>query len=169
MIVIKQTKLAFTASFAFTHSDERGTTYQTMNNDEWLDACRRYWVAHDDARSESFPFRWHHENVVVERMNTLRGLHTDFKTWKLACCLVGVIRLGLLDTRSMETEVIELWPDAPQVLIPPWVANGHAVLSDTAVFHYLWNRAYETHARYKWDKYDIDWGVSRPVVSREDS
>lgn len=171
MIIIKPTKLAFTANMAFVHRDQRGTTFQTMNNDEWLDACRRYWIGYGvDERSKGLPFRWHHENVVVERMYSLRGLHTDFKTWKLASCLEGVVRLGLLDTNTMETEVIELWPDAPQVLIPPWVANGHSVLSELAVFHYLWSRHYEEHTRYKWDKYGIDWGPSAPwVISREDS
>ncbi len=168
MISISRTKLAYRVSMSFEHQDERGRIFQPFNAVEWQAAVRRYW-AENGVGDSDFPFVWKQENVIVEYYPALRGLHTDLKSWKLASCLLGRVRLGLLNTNTMETETMDLG-DAPttQVLIPPWVANGHAVLTPIAVFHYLWSQSYEPQRVFRWDAYGIDWGVEEPLLSEQD-
>lgn len=120
------------------------------------------------------------QDFSFSQRNVLRGLHGDAKTWKLISCLFGEFLLVVLnyDTNSPyfgEWESFVLTPaNRLQVLIPPMYANGHLVLSDWAMFHYNQSEYYtdgKNQFVVKWNdhRFNIDWPVKNPILSKRDS
>ena len=74
----------------------------------------------------------------------IRGLHCDFKSWKLVTCTYGKIFLVVVDMKRKSKNYLKhkswiLKHDKPTlILIPPHFANGHLCLSNECVFHYKW-------------------------------
>jgi len=110
----------------------------------------------------------------------LRGLHYDFKTWKMVQALVGEIYLVVLDVRE-DSETYGRWESyiisertRDQVLVPPGFANGHFALTD-CVFHY--NLFYEgdyvdenAQGVIKWNdpRFNIEWPTETPILQKRD-
>ena len=90
------------------------------------------------------------DDFSLSRRNVLRGLHGDFETWKLISCPFGEIYFVAVDMRNesstyLKWETFVLSPKHPKfILIPPGFANGHLILSETAVFHYKQSTYYGT-------------------------
>lgn len=168
---IEKTKLAWKIMLPFQHHDERGNLYQTWNDPEWL-------VATDKDDLPWIPRRWVQENVIIERFGALRGMHNHSAAWLLMTCLHGHVVIGLLDPRTGDTERFEfrVGIDDPaelntyQILVPPGIANGHSSLWNGSVFHYLWSERYEDEKQttYRWNGFNIDWGVKDPILSERD-
>ena len=112
--------------------------------------------------------------------NVLRGLHYDFKTWKLVQATVGDIYLVVLDLREGSPtygdwdKFIISERNRSQVLIPPGFANGHYALTD-CLFHY--NLFYEgdyvdtnEQGVIKWDdpEFQIEWPTNNPTLQKRD-
>ena len=118
------------------------------------------------------------DDISVSRQNVLRGLHGDNKTWKLIQCLYGSIILAVVDCRNdkFTHQLFHLNDkNRTQVLIPPSCANGHYVLSDTAIFSYKQSQYYsgsdgQFTIRYDDPRININWGMKNfnPIISERD-
>ncbi|MDO8495042.1 MAG: dTDP-4-dehydrorhamnose 3,5-epimerase family protein [bacterium] len=111
--------------------------------------------------------------------DTLRGMHGDDKTWKLISCLEGVVYLVVLNYDPHSPQFGQWWGwllserNGYQVLVPPLFLNGHAVLSDRAIFHYNWSEYYdgqENQISIRWNdpRFNIHWPVTNPILSPRD-
>ena len=132
-------------------------------------------------KQEEHELVFNHDKVSVSRQNVLRGMHGDFKSWKLITCLSGVVYLAIVDNRPESPNYLK-WDsivlsetNKKQVLIPPMFANGHLVLSNTAVFFYKWSYPGEypdvkDQFTLKWNdsKVNIHWPIDSPILSKRD-
>ena len=132
-------------------------------------------------KQEEHELVFNHDKVSVSRQNVLRGMHGDFKSWKLITCLSGVVYLAIVDNRPESPNYLK-WDsivlsetNRKQVLIPPMFANGHLVLSNTAVFFYKWSYPGEypdvkDQFTLKWNdsKVNIHWPIDSPILSKRD-
>jgi len=121
-----------------------------------------------------------HSRFSKSYKNVLRGLHYDFKTWKLVQSLVGEIYLIVLDIRE-DSSTYGKWESyilsektRDQVLIPPGFANGHYALTD-CIFHY--NLFYDgdfvdvdKQRVIKWNdaRFGMEWPTTSPVLQKRD-
>jgi dTDP-4-dehydrorhamnose 3,5-epimerase len=124
---------------------------------------------------------FNHDKVSVSRQNVLRGMHGDSKSWKLITCLSGVVYLVIIDNRPESSNYLK-WDsiilsetNRKQILIPPMFANGHLVLSNTAVFFYKWSYPGEypdvkDQFTLKWNdsKVNVHWPIDNPILSKRD-
>ena len=125
------------------------------------------------------------DDVSYSRRNVLRGIHGDNKTWKLVTCLLGMIKLVVVnyDPTSPQYKQWEAHTlsetNRIQILIPPKFGNGHYVLSEQAIFHYKQSSYYEPELQFTiaWNdpELDIDWGLvalsgteKKPITSERD-
>jgi dTDP-4-dehydrorhamnose 3,5-epimerase len=132
-------------------------------------------------KQEEHELVFNHDKVSVSRQNVLRGMHGDSKSWKLITCLSGVVYLVVVDNRPESPNYLK-WDsiilsetNRKQVLIPPMFANGHLVLSNTAVFFYKWSYPGEypdvkDQFTLKWNdsKVNIHWPIDSPILSKRD-
>lgn len=128
---------------------------------------------------QGIDIRFVQDDISVSKKNALRGIHGDFVTWKLISCLHGEFFFVVLDGNPSSSnfgkwQSFILSEDSrTQVLVPPGYGNGHAVLSDKAIFHYKQSTYYDPAKQftYKWDdpRFNIPWPVKDPVLSRRDS
>jgi dTDP-4-dehydrorhamnose 3,5-epimerase len=142
--------------------DYRGELYTVFNQDE-------------------HKLVFNHDKVAVSKQHVLRGIHGDAKATKLITCLSGAIYLVVVDNRPESPNYLK-WDsiilsetNRKQVLIPPMFANGHLVLSNTAVFFYKWSYPGEypdvkDQFTLKWNdsKVNIHWPIDSPILSKRD-
>ena len=107
---------------------------------------------------------------LLSRKYVLRGIHGDFKSWKLVTCLYGDIYFVIVDNRE-SSDTYMTWQsmtlddkNRKEVLIPPGVGNGFIVMSDYSVFSYKWSYDgdypdVDNQFTIKWNnsKLNIDW------------
>ena len=132
-------------------------------------------------KQEEHELVFNHDKVSISRQNVLRGMHGDSKSWKLITCLSGVVYLVVIDNRPESPNYLK-WDsivlsetNRKQVLVPPMFANGHLVLSDTAVFFYKWSYPGEypdvkDQFTLKWNdpKVNVHWPIDNPILSKRD-
>ena len=132
-------------------------------------------------KQEEHELVFNHDKVSVSRQNVLRGMYGDSKSWKLITCLSGVVYLVVIDNRPESPNYLK-WDsivlsetNRKQVLVPPMFANGHLVLSDTAVFFYKWSYPGEypdvkDQFTLKWNdpKVNVHWPIDNPILSKRD-
>ena len=122
-----------------------------------------------------------HDKFSESKMNVLRGIHGDNKSWKLVTCVYGEIHQVVVDCREESATYLK-WDkfiinkeNQISVLIPPQMGTGYSVCSDVAVYHY--KLAYEgeyidadSQFSLKWDdpKLAVDWPTSNPILSERD-
>lgn len=145
--------------------DHRGRYLELYNKKAYSDAGIKIKFIQDD--------------VSISKRHVLRGIHGDYKTWKLVTCLYGSIYLIVVDNRPHSSqyrkwqcfEISEV--NRLQILIPPGFGNGHLVLTDLAVFHYKQSTYYEPDGQFTiyWNdpKFSFSWPVENPVLSLRDS
>jgi len=118
------------------------------------------------------------DDIATSTRHVLRGLHGDEKTWKLVTCLYGKFYLVVLDM-DPASPTYKKWEgftlsdtNHQQILIPPKHANGHLVLSDTAIFCYKQSTFYDRASQFtiSWNDpaYKIWWPIKSPILSRRD-
>lgn len=107
--------------------DLRGRYIETFNNKEYKKILNKIFVEDD---------------TVISKKNTLRGIHGDYKTWKLVSCLYGICLSVIVDC-NIKSKTFGKWEsfvlDADsyrQILVPPGFGNSYYVLSTNAVYHY---------------------------------
>ncbi len=118
------------------------------------------------------------DDVSVSTKHVLRGIHGDFKTWKLITCLTGKIYVVVVDCRT-DSERFGRWQSLVlsehnrlQLLIPPGYGLAHLVLSEVAILHYKQSEYYDPKGQftYRWndDRFKIWWPVEDPILSQRD-
>ena len=134
-------------------------------------------------KRDEFPkdLDFNHDKISTSRKNVIRGIHGDFKSWKLCTCLYGEIYVVIVDNRKdsktyMKWESLILNDRKKQsVLLPPGVGNSFCVLSDYTIFMYKWGYSgeyYDVDKQFtiKWDdpKLNINWPIENPILSERD-
>jgi dTDP-4-dehydrorhamnose 3,5-epimerase len=118
------------------------------------------------------------DDYSKSKKNVLRGLHGDNETWKLITCPYGEFYLVVVNCDA-DSANFGKWEsfvlsdkNHKQVLIPPKHANGHLILSDTAIFHYKQSTYYNPAKQfsYKWNdsRFNISWPCENPILSKRD-
>ena len=124
---------------------------------------------------------FNHDKVSTSRQNVIRGIHGDSKSWKLVTCLHGELYFVVADPRKgSPTEGCWDWlildsKSRKQVLLPPGVGNGFAVLSESSVFHYKWSYPggypdVDEQFTIKWNdpSWSINWPIDNPILQQRD-
>ncbi|WNH50796.1 dTDP-4-dehydrorhamnose 3,5-epimerase [Stenotrophomonas oahuensis] len=146
--------------------DDRGFFFESWNADRF--------AAH------GLPSTFVQSNVSSSSKGVLRGLHYQWPRpqGKLVTVLAGEVYDVAVDIRR-GSPTFGQWEafilsgeNRRQLWIPPGFAHGFAVLSDTALFHYLCTDVYvkEADAGIRWNDADIavDWPISQPLLSAKD-
>lgn len=118
------------------------------------------------------------DDISTSSRHVLRGLHGDGSAWKLVSCLYGRHYLVVVNNdpaspqyrKSLGLTLSDT--NRLQVLIPLCFANGHVVLSETAIFHYKQNTTYDRSSQFTllWNgpELGLRWPIKTPIVSRRD-
>jgi dTDP-4-dehydrorhamnose 3,5-epimerase len=150
--------------------DYRGEYVETWN-------IENYKVFNPPGKGNEIIFK--QDDISVSIKNTLRGLHGDFKTWKLVQCVHGSLLQAVVDMRPKSKTYLEydLFPindkNRTQILVPPGFANGHLVMSDFGIFCYKQSTLYggvEEQFTLKWNdpQVNIPWPIDNPILSSRD-
>ncbi len=126
-------------------------------------------------------FEIYDDKFSISKKNVLRGLHCDFKSWKLVTCVYGKIFLVVVDMRKNTKNYLKyksfiLSHEKPRlILIPPYYANAHLCLSHKCVFHYKWSYKGKyidanMQKSYRWNdpEIKIKWPIKKPILSKRD-
>lgn len=124
---------------------------------------------------------FNHDKFSSSRKNVLRGIHGDYKSWKLVTCVYGELYFVIVDNRKNSTTYKDWrWTilndkNRNIVLLPPGVGNGFLVLSDYSVFSYKWSYSgkypdVEDQFTIKWNDslININWPISNPILQERD-
>lgn len=121
------------------------------------------------------------DNLSRSRCGTLRGLHfqNPCPQGKLVSVLEGEVYDVVVDLRRSSLRFgswtgVTLSSRHPrQVYIPPGLAHGFLVLSESALFHYKCTAFYSPNdeLRLRWDDPElaIDWPIREPRLSAQDA
>ena len=133
------------------------------------------------AQERNEGLKLNHDRFSKSKLNVLRGLHYDDKTWKLISCPHGKIYLVVLDVREKQPnfgkwESFILGPETgTQVLVPPGFANGHYIMEDNSIFQYKLAYTGEyvdenEQGTIFWNdsRFKIDWPTNNPILSKRD-
>ena len=118
------------------------------------------------------------DDISVSSQHVLRGLHGDEKTWKLVSCLYGTFYFVVVNCDKNSPDFGK-WQSFTlsdknrlQILVPPKHANGHLVLSKSAIFSYKQSENYDRASQfsYKWNDpaFNIWWPIKNPILSQRD-
>ena len=120
-------------------------------------------------------------NSFLSKKKVLRGLHCDFKSWKLVTCTYGKVFLVVVNMKKNSKNYLKnktwiLTHEKPTlILIPPHFANAYLCLSDKCVFHYKWSykgKYIDSNKQksYRWNdpKLKIKWPIKKPILSKRD-
>ena len=134
-------------------------------------------------KKDEFPIDldFNHDKVSTSRKDVLRGIHGDFKSFKLITCLYGQMFFILVDNRKDSKTYLQwnsmILDDRKRklVLIPPGIGNAFLVLSDYSIFSYKWsyNGEYpdvEDQFTIKWNdkRLNINWPIVNPILQKRD-
>lgn len=125
--------------------------------------------------------KFNHDKVSISKKNTIRGLHCDFKSWKLICCLYGRIFFSVVNLKKNSRNFLKSkswildFKKPKIILVPPYYANGHLCLSKKCVFFYKWSYKGKyldanKQKSYRWNdpKFKIKWPIRNPILSKRD-
>ena len=124
---------------------------------------------------------FNHDKFSLSKKNVLRGLHCDFKSWKMITCVYGTVLLVIVDVRKNSKNYLKhkkfiLDHKKPKmILIPPYYANGHLCLTDKCLFHYKWSYKgryidASNQKSFLWNdpKINVKWPIKKPILSKRD-
>ena len=125
--------------------------------------------------------KFNHDKFSLSKKNTLRGLHCDFKSWKMITSVYGKFLFVVVDMRKNSKNYLKhkkwiLDHKKPMlILVPPYFANAHLCLSKICLFHYKWSYKGKyidanKQKSYRWDdpKIKINWPIKKPILSNRD-
>jgi dTDP-4-dehydrorhamnose 3,5-epimerase len=149
------------------YEDSRGSFYEGWSSTRYAD--------------HGVPASFVQDNYSVSHRDVLRGLHLQHPhgQGKLVHTIVGSVYDVVVDVRRGSPSYGK-WvgvrlggDDRLQMYIPPGLAHGFCVLSDTAVFAYKCSEVYrpETEIGVAWNDPDlgIDWPTADPILSDRDA
>ena len=150
-----------------------------FKNNSFKDHRGYYWTSWKGKLAKRVKFN--HDKFSLSKKNVLRGLHGDYKTWKLVSCPYGKCLLVVVNfvKKSKDYLKYKTWilshENGVQILIPPNYANGHLCLSKKCLFHYKlsYKGAYadqrnQFSLRWNDPKLKINWGIKKPILSDRD-
>ena len=150
-----------------------------LKNSAFKDNRGMLWTTWKKGVFKSIKFN--HDKFSLSKKNVLRGLHCDFKSWKMITSVYGKFLLVIVDMRKksknyLKHKKIIIDHNKPQVvLIPPYYANGHLCLSKFCIFHYKWSYKgkyidAKNQTTYLWcdPKLKIRWPIKKPTLSKRD-
>ena len=124
---------------------------------------------------------FNHDKFSLSKKNTLRGLHCDFKSWKMVTSIFGKFLFVAVDMRKNSKNYLKhkKWildhKKPTMLLLPPYYANAHLCLSDFCIFHYKWSYKGKyidanKQKSYRWNdkKINIKWPIKKPILSLRD-
>ena len=125
--------------------------------------------------------KFNHDKFSLSKKNTLRGLHCDFKSWKLVTSVYGKFLFVVVDMRKNSKSYLKHkkwiidYEKPTMVLVPPYYANAHLCLSKICLFHYKWSYKGKyidaiNQKSYRWNdpKIKIKWPIKKPILSNRD-
>ena len=152
---------------------------KVYKNTSFKDHRGYYWTSWKNNTIKNIKFK--HDKFSLSKKHVLRGLHGDYKTWKLVSCPYGKFLLVVVNCVKTSKNYLcwKSWilshENGIQVLIPPYYANGHLCLSKKCLFHYkLSYKGKYTDAKkqfsLKWNdpKLKIRWNIKNPILSSRD-
>ena len=79
---------------------------KTFTPDVFTDYRGELWTTW---KKEEFPMNleFNHDKVSTSRKNVIRGIHGDFKSWKLVTCLYGELYFVVVDNRKDSITYLE--------------------------------------------------------------
>jgi|TARA_B110000495_G_C22655381_1_gene388292 dTDP-4-dehydrorhamnose 3,5-epimerase len=132
-------------------------------------------------KGEFNPINFNHDKFSYSKKKVLRGLHCDFKSWKMITSVYGRFLLVVVNMKKNSKNYLKhkKWiidhKKPTLILIPPYYANGHLCLSDECVFHYKWSYKGKyidasKQNSYRWNdpKLNIKWPIIKPILSKRD-
>ena len=150
-----------------------------IKNSAFNDHRGYYWTTW---KKDTFKkIKFNHDKFSISKKNVLRGLHCDFKSWKLVTCVFGKIFFVVVDMNKNSKNYLKYktWilrhENPTLILVPPHYANAHLCLSDKCVFHYKWyykGKYIDSNKQqsYRWNdpKFKIKWPIKKPILSMRD-
>lgn len=108
-------------------------------------------------------------NMAKSSFGVLRGMHRQNQT-KMLHVLQGKIFDAVLNPETGEWDgwILE---EGDSIIIPPNLAHGYLVLSESALVQYAVDKPYDPNSQevFKWDKFNIIWPLAiRPILSNGD-
>ena len=79
--------------------------------------------------------KFNHDKFSLSNKNSLRGIHCDFKSWKMITSVYGKFLLVVVDMRKNSRTYLKYkkfildYKKPKSILIPPYFANAHLCLS----------------------------------------
>ena len=150
-----------------------------FKNNSFRDHRGLYWTSWNIKSVNKIKFN--HDKFSLSKKNVLRGLHGDYKTWKLVSCPYGKCLLIVVNFLKNSKDYLKYksyilsHENGVQILIPPNYANGHLCLSDKCLFHYKlsYKGLYvdkEKQFSLRWNdpKLKINWKIIKPILSNRD-
>ena len=152
---------------------------KTFKNSTFKDNRGYYWTTWKKGILSKIKFN--HDKFSISKKNVLRGLHCDFKSWKLVTCTFGKVFLVVVDMKKTSRNYLKykswiLKHEKPTlILIPPHFANAYLCLSERCVFSYKWSYEgsypdVDTQFTLKWNDptLNIDWPIDNPILQERD-
>jgi len=139
---------------------------------------RGYYIeTYNEKLYSKFKVKFLQDDISVSKKKVLRGIHGDFKTWKLITCLHGEFHLVVVNNLKNSKDY-KKWEsfrltekNKLQILIPPGFGNGHQVLTKKAIFHYKQSTLYNRKSQFtiNYDSDNFDWPIKKPILSKRDA
>ena len=152
---------------------------KVINKNNYKDKRGLLWTTWKKGMYKNLNFN--HDKFSLSKKNTLRGLHCDFKSWKMVTSVYGKFLFVVVDMRKKSKNYLKhkKWilnhQNPRTILVPPYYANAHLCLSKICVFHYKWSykgKYIDAHNQksYRWNdpKFKIKWPIKKPILSRRD-
>ncbi len=120
------------------------------------------------------------DDFSINKKNVFKGIHGDYKTWKLISCVYGKCAAYIIDCRK-NSQNFGKWEkfilsgkNFYQILIPPGFGNSFLVLSNVAVYHYKQSQYYKgmrNQFTYNWNDPRIKLRLNKKkiIISKRDS
>jgi dTDP-4-dehydrorhamnose 3,5-epimerase len=119
------------------------------------------------------------DDFSLNKKGVFKGVHGDFKTWKLVSCVHGKCEAIVVnyDKKSKNFGKWEKFILSPslyfQILIPPSYGNSFLVLSNYAIYHYKQTKYYSGKDKqftinYKDPFFKIKLSKKKVIISKRD-
>ena len=125
--------------------------------------------------------KFNHDKFSLSKYKTLRGIHCDFKSWKMITSIYGKFLLVVVDMKKGSKNYLRYkkWTldhkDPKLILIPPHYANAHLCLTNICILHYKWSYKgkyvdAKDQITVKWNdpKINYKWPIKKPILSKRD-
>jgi dTDP-4-dehydrorhamnose 3,5-epimerase len=139
---------------------------------------RGYYIeTYNEKLYSKFKVKFIQDDISVSKKRVLRGIHGDFKTWKLITCLYGEFYFVVVNNLK-KSKQYKKWQSFKltdknklQILVPPGFGNGHQILSKKAIFHYKQSTLYDRKSQFtiNYNSENYKWPLNKPILSKRDA